>query len=243
MKRFKSLLILAALLTLPLIYFTACNNKSEVTSPNQVNFDSPQYAVIDYTDLMNGVEDATMDNDMVYNNSLYSYGFLSMSSFVQGNASGMMNGGMMSVTGGGANWIMKFDFGKHLGLFFRRLNLSDQQKADLKAFMVKFHDDMKPLVQQFRDANADIIKAANVDRKAILEQVKAGTMTRDAAKAALKDLNDRTREQIKNNPASQTVKASMCALRATLFTDIASKLTGDQLTKWTDFSSKFPNPC
>ncbi|MCX6174532.1 MAG: hypothetical protein NTZ27_07280 [Ignavibacteriales bacterium] len=243
MKRFKSLLILAALLTLPLIYFTACSNKSEVNGPNQINFDSPQYAVIDYTDLMNGVEDATLNNDMTYDNSLYSYGFLSMSSFVQGNASGMMNGGMMSVNGGGTNWIMKFDFGKHLGLFFRRLNLSDQQKSDLKALMVKFHDDMKPLVQQFRDANADIIKAANEARKLIVEDLRAGKITRQEAAAKLKVLNDDTRQKINDNAASQTIKASMCALRATLFTDIASKLTGDQVTKWTDFSSKFPNPC
>ncbi len=243
MKRFKSLLFITAIIALPLIYFTACSNKDQVNEPNQINFDSPQFAVIDYTDLMNGVEDATLDNDMTCDNSLYSYGFLRMSSFVQGNVSGMMGGGMMSVAGGGTNWITRFDFGKHLGLFFRRLNLSDQQKSDLKALMVKFHDDMKPLVQQFRDANADIIKATNIARKAILDQVKAGTMTREEAKTALKDLNDRTREQIKNNPATQTIKESMCALRATLFSDIASKLTGEQVTKWETFSSKIPNPC
>ena len=109
--------------------------------------------------------------------------------------------------------------------------------------MVKFHDDMKPLVQQFRDANADIIKAANEARKLIVEDVKAGKITRQEAAAKLKALNEDTRKKINDNPASQTIKTSMCALRSTLFTDIAGKLIGDQVTKWTDFSSKIPNPC
>lgn len=243
MKRFKSLLILAALLTLPLIYFTACNNKSEVTSPNQVNFDSPQYAVIDYTDLMNGVEDATMDNDMICSNSLYSYGFLSLSSFVQGNASGMMNGGMMSVTSGGANWIMKFDFGKHLGQILRRLNLTDAQKVLVKNAMTAYHTAMKPLVQQFRDANADIIKAANEARKAILDKVKAGNLSRADAKLLLDKLNKDTRDLIANNPKSHDVKLKMCAERDKLFTAIGSILDASQLTKWNDAIAKFPNPC
>lgn len=243
MKKFKSLLFITAFIALPLIYFTACSNKDQVNEPNQINFDSPQFAVIDYTDLMNGVEDATLDNDMTCDNSLYSYGFLGMSSFVQGNVSGMMNSGMMSVTGGGTNWIIRFDFGKHLGLFFRRLNLSDQQKSDLKALMVKFHEGMKPLAQQFKDANADIIKAANDARKLIVEDLKAGKITRQEAATKLKALNDDTRKKINDNPATQTIKASMCALRSTLFDDIAALLTPDQVKKWNDFSSKIPNPC
>ena len=236
MKRFKSLLFLTAILALPLIYFTACSNKSEINEPNQVNFDSPTMAIIDFNDAQNGIEDATLETGMTLSPSLFSYSFINDKNFTHGNVPmmGMVAGNM---------WMGRFDWGKHLGLFFRRLNLSDQQKSDLKALMVKFHDDMKPLVQQFRDANADIIKAANESRKAILEQVKAGTMTREAAKTALKDLNDKTREQIKNNHATQTVKASMCALRTPLFNGIKGILIGDQVTKWNAFSLLIPNPC
>ncbi len=233
MKRFKSLLFITALITLPLMYFTACSNKDQVNEPNQINFDSPQFAVIDYFDAQNAIEDATLDKDMVINGDFAGYKFMnSMSNLTPGNP--MLRGNP---------WLERFDFGKHLGLFFRRLNLSDQQKSDLKAFMIKFHEDMKPLVQQFRDANAEIVKSANEARKLIVEDLKAGIITREEAAVKLKALNEETRDKIKNNPATQTIKTSMCALRTTLFNDIASILTADQLTKWETFSSKIPNPC
>ncbi|NJD21908.1 MAG: hypothetical protein FIA82_04475 [Melioribacter sp.] len=233
MKRFRSLLFITALITLPLIYFTACSNKDQVNEPNQINFDSPQFAVIDYFDAQNAIEDATLDKDMAINSDFAGYKFMnSMSNLTPGNP--MLRGNP---------WLEKFDFGKHLGLFFKRLNLSDDQKIQLRNLMTKFHDDMKPLVQQFRDANADIIKAANEARKLIVEDLKAGTITRQEAAEKLKALNEETRDKIKNNPATQTIKESMCALRTTLFNDIASILTPDQLTKWNDFSSKIPNPC
>lgn len=233
MKKFKSLLFITTLITMPFIYFTACSNKDQVNEPNQINFDSPQFAVIDYFDAQNAIEDATLDKEMAVNSDFAGYKFMSsMSTLTHGNP--MLRGNP---------WLEKFDFGKHLGLFFKKLNLSDDQKIQLRNLMTKFHDDMKPLVQQFRDANADIIKAANIERKAILDQVKAGTITREEAKTALKALNEETRDKIKNNPATQTIKASMCALRTVLFNDIASILTPDQLIKWNNFSSKIPNPC
>lgn len=233
MKRFKSSLFITALITLPLIYFTACSNKDQVNEPNQINFDSPQFAVIDYFDAQNAIEDATLDKDMAINGDFAGYKFMnSMGNLTPGNP--MLRGNP---------WLEKFDFGKHLGLFFKRLNLSNEQKTQLRSLMTTFHDDMKPLVQQFRDANADIIKAANEARKLIVEDLKAGTITRQEAAAKLKALNEETRDKIKNNPATQTIKESMCALRTILFNDIASILTPDQLTKWNNFSSKIPNPC
>ena len=233
MNKFKSLLFITALITLPLIYFTACSNKDQVNEPNQINFDSPKFAVIDFLDAENSVEDATLEKDMAVNSDFAGYKFMnSMSTMTPGNPKLRGN-----------PWLEKFNFGKHLGLFFKKLNLSDDQKTQLRNLMTKFHDDMKPLVEQFRDANADIIKAANEARKLIVEDLKAGNLTRQEAAAKLKTLNEETRDKIKNNPATQTIKASMCALRTTLFNDIASILTADQLTKWNEFSSKIPNPC
>jgi Spy/CpxP family protein refolding chaperone len=143
----------------------------------------------------------------------------------------------------GNPWLEKFDFGKHIGMFFKRLHLSDAQKTQLRDLMKKFHDDMKPLVQQFKDANADIIKAANEARRLIVEEVKAGRMTREEAAPKLKKLNDETRDKIKNNPATQTIKASMCALRKNLIDSITGILVGEQVTKWKAFVLLMPNPC
>ena len=224
---------------LPVLYFTGCNKHDEITSPKDLNYDSPQYALIDYNDLLNGVEDATLDNEMVFSNSLYSYGFINLSSFVQSNASSIM----MSITGDRGNWIIKFDWIKHLGLFFRGLNLSDAQKSQLKDLTRKFHDDMKPLVGEFRTANADIIAKANAERKAIVDKVKAGTLTREEAKPLLDALNKKTRNDIANNPASLAVKKKICDAKADLISKIGSILSADQRIKWNDKISKIPDPC
>ncbi len=233
MKLFKSFLVVAVMLSLPLFYFSACSDKSEVNTPNQLNFESPQFAVIDFSDVLNGVEDATLDSDMTFDNSLANYSFMnSMNSFTTGNS--MMNGNP---------WMMRFDFGKHLGLFFRGLKLTDAQKIQVKDFMIKFHDSMKPLVQQFKDANADIIAKANANRKAIVDSVKAGTLTREQAAAQLKTLNQATRDKINANPATIDIKAKMCATRTQLFEDIKGILVGDQLTKFENLIKLIKNPC
>ena len=119
MKQIKFLLGLVALLSLPLFYFTGCSDKSDVNSPNQMNFDSPQFALVDYSDIDNAIEEGTIDYPMTFNGVMSTYSFLNMGNgFTMGGA--MMKGNL---------WLERFDFGKHLGLLFRRLNLTDAQIA------------------------------------------------------------------------------------------------------------------
>ncbi len=233
MQKFKSFLVVAVILSFPLFYFSACSDKADVNAPNQLNFDSPQFAVIDYNYVQNGVEDATLDSNMTFNTTLANYSFMnSMNSFSPGNS--MMNRNP---------WLMHFDMGKHLGLFFRGLNLTDAQRNQIKDQMAQYHATIKPLVQQFKDANADIIAKANADRKAIADSVKAGTLTRAQASVKIKALNQTTRDEIKNNPKSVEIKKEMCDEKANLFAEIAKILTPDQLVKWNNRISKIPDPC
>lgn len=233
MKQIKFLLGLVALLSLPLFYFTGCSDKSDVNSPNQMNFESPQFAFIDFTDVNNAIEDGTIDSPIAINNVLSNYSFINMGvAFIDG-------GPMMK----GNPWLERFDFGKHLGLFFRRLNLTDAQKTQLKDLMVKYHETMKPLVKEFLDANKDIITDANAKRKAIVDSVKAGTLTKADAAQHLKALNEATRDAIKNNPKTVEVKTKMCAARTQLFTDINRILVGDQVTKFENLIKLIKNPC
>ncbi len=238
MKKIKLLMLFAAFIVLPLIYFTGCSDKSEVTSPNQVYFDSPTMAIIDFNDAQNGIEDATLETGMTLSPSLFSYSFINDKNFTPGNVPmmGMVAGNM---------WMGRFDWGKHLGFILRRLNLTDTQKGQVKDAVTAFHAAMKPLVKEFHDANAVIIKAANEARKAILDQVKAGTLSRADAKKQLDELNKATRDKIANNSASLEVKKKMCTERDNLFNAIVLILTpnADQLKKWNDAVAKFPNPC
>ena len=215
------------------IFFAGCSDKGNVNAPQQVNLESAQFAVIDYGDVQNAVEDATLDTPMTFNATMLSYNFMNGDrSFAPGDPLFL-----------GMQWFDRFDFHKHLGLFFMQLNLTSDQKTQIRDLFKTFQTDMKPLVQQFYDANKDIISASNATRKTILDSLKAGTITRDQASADLKTLNQATHSQIDANPASQSVKASMCTERDKLFAGISAVLQGDQLTKWNQWISTIKNPC
>jgi hypothetical protein len=57
------------------LYFSGCSQHNDINSPgspgmNNMNYNSAQFTVLDYTDFNNGINDATLDNDMAFDNSL-----------------------------------------------------------------------------------------------------------------------------------------------------------------------------
>lgn len=216
-----------------LFYFTGCNDKGSVNAPWQMNFEMARFVVIDYGDVQNAVEDGTIENETTFNNTMLNYAFLDGDRPFKPGDPAMR----------GNQWFDRFDFGKHLGLFFPRLNLTDGQKTQVRDLMTTFHTSMKPLVRQYYDANKGIINDANAKRQLILDSLKAARITREQASADLRSLNQATHLLIDNNPASKTIKAAMCTERNTLFAGIRAVLQGDQITKWDDWISKIKNPC
>jgi len=233
MKTTRFVLALAVLTIGAVVYFTGCSDRGSVNAPWQLNFEIAQFAIIDYGDLQNAIEDGTTESDITFNSTMLNYGFASDErSFGPGNP--MMRG---------IQWFDRFDFAKHLGFFFRQLNLTDGQKTKIRDLAKTFHTNMKPLVQQFHDANKVVLSAANAKRRLIAESFKAGTITREAAAAGLKTLNQETRDLIDANPASKRIKTAMCAERDTLFAGIRVVLEGNQITKWDDWTSRIKNQC
>lgn len=233
MKSIKSLFALTSFIILAFIGFSGCSDKGDVNAPGQANFDSPEFAFIDYTDVTNGIEEASLENEITFDNTLFNYTFV--------GTNGVMTPGNPKLKGN--PWMHRFDFGKHLGLFFRGLKLTDAQKVLLKEHMTKFHETMKPLVQQFKEANAQIIADANEARKAIMEKVKDGSLTRLEAAVQLKKLNEDTRALIDANPATIDIKTQMCAARDQLLSDVRSVLVDDQVTKFDNLMKLIKNPC
>ena len=233
MNRTGFILTLAVLTIGAVVYFTGCSDRGSVNAPWQLNFEIAQFAIIDYGDLQNAIEDGTTESDITFNSTMLNY------SFVSDNRPFGPGQSMMS----GMRWFDRFDFAKHLGFFFRQLNLSDEQKTKIRDLAKTFHTAMKPLVQQFHDANKDIISAANAKRRLIAESLKSGMITREAAAAELKVLNQGTRDQIDNNPASKRIKTAMCAERDKLFAGMSTILQGDQIIKWNSWILKINNPC
>ncbi len=213
--------------------FNGCENNDEVTSSNTDNFDSPQYAIIDYSDVENGIEDATLEKGMTLNNSLFSY------TFVQGNNDFRNGNGPLR----GNAWFDRFNFAKHIGRILRHLDLSEDQKTAVHDFVVTFHDAAKPLVEEFHEVNKPIIEEANAQRELIIEDLKNGVITREQAHQALRDLNEATREKIKANADNLNLKENLCNERDVLFGNIESVLTAEQLTQWNEAVSRMPNIC
>ncbi len=212
---------------------SACSDRGNVNGPRQMNFDVAQFAIVDYSDVQNGIEDASTETDMKFNSTLLNYGFMDGDrTFVPGDPALR-----------GMPWFDRFNFGKHLGLLFRQLNLTDDQKVRVRDLARTFQQNMKPLIQQFSDANKSIIQDANAKRRSIMDDVRSGKITRDTAAAKIKDLNQTTRELIKNNPSSQSIKVLMCAERDKLFAGITAVLQGEQVTKWNNWRERIPDPC
>jgi Spy/CpxP family protein refolding chaperone len=233
MKASKIMVLFALLAVGVALFFSACHDRSNINGPREFNFEIAQFAIIDISDVENGIEDATTESDMTFNSTMLNYSVMGG----DGNFAPMHPGLM------GMRWFDRYDFGKHLGFFFRQLNLTDDQKSAIRDLARTFHDNMRPLVRQFYDANKTIIQEANTSRKAIMDQVTAGTLTRAEAAVKIKDLNQKTRDKIKANPDSQPIKTEMCAERDKLFAGVKGKLQGDQITKWDNWIAKIKDPC
>jgi hypothetical protein len=233
MKSIKFVLPLASFLAGVAFVFSACNDKGNLNAPGQINLDAAQFAVIAYGDVLNAVEDGSPDKDMTFNSAMLTYGF----------AGGDRGFGPGDPSFRGMPWFDHFNFGKHMGLFFRQLNLTDDQKTQVRDLAKVFQQNMKPLVAQFYAANKAIIDSANVSRRQIMDDVKSGKITRADAASKITALNQATRSLIQSNPASQSVKAAMCNERDKLFAGVKAILVGDQITKWNTWVSNIQNPC
>lgn len=233
MKNLKALFALS-LIILPVLFLAGCNKQDEVTSPTNANFDSAQYLMIDYFDAQNAIEDATLDADLSINPTMLNYNFVSADDFKPG--SGMMRGAAVG-------WMVKYDWNKHLGMIFRKLKLTEEQKTKVDVLVKAYHETMKPLVKEFAEANKTIIEAAKEQRKAIAQDVKDGKITKREAEQKIKNMNERVRNAIETNEATVAVRRKMCDARKTFLDGVRVELTTEQQTTWDDAVARMKSPC
>lgn len=234
MKKYKLelLFVFSVLATLLLALFTSCDDHNGINNPRNIEFDSPLYAIVDFTDLQNAIQNASLNNDMIFNSVLLSYGFMNPDAFIPGSA--MMRNNP---------WLGEFDNNKRIGWIFRSLDLTPVQKDSIRGFLNVYHDSMKVLVKAFFNEIKDTIQNANVQRRAIVDSLKRGEINRQQAKDDLTALNQDTRNKIQNDQVVQSIKSDMCQQRGDLFNNVGSVLTADQLTKWNEMISKLKSPC
>jgi hypothetical protein len=136
------------------------------------------------------------------------------------------------------NPVLRFD---PLGKILNSLALSTDQVTAIKFLLSRHIDCVKAAMLALRESEKPIIDDARAKQKAIMEQVKNATLTREAAKTKLKALNDETRKALTQNPARLPACNAMKECLKDLFTSVRETLnTQDQLNKWDAWVAKQP---
>ena len=188
------------------------------TDPNSFNTDS--FAIVDPEDAFANIEDATLDSEMAMK-SVYRDG-----------------------DGGFARHHMHPKGpGSHLAPVLFRLGLDRDQVRQLVEIIWQHRGASRDAFEGLRDANADLIELANAERRSIVEAYRAEEITREEAIEQLRALNQRTREAIRNNPANDPYLREICENRLSLFEDIRSILTGDQVALWDGWLAGLDDDC
>lgn len=131
----------------------------------------------------------------------------------------------------------------HLGQIFRELELTDNQKDQLKQILENHHSSAKEIHEDFKPKIQEILDQARAERQAILDRVKAGEITRDEAKDLIRQLNEDTRTQIENTDGFAEMKAELCDLKKILVADITGILSESQLVQWNDWLANLQDEC
>jgi|GEM_PF-2899736 len=125
--------------------------------------------------------------------------------------------------------------GDGLKMLFKTLDLDDSQKESMKSFMEAYRDCAKPSFTDLRDLHKEYKAEANAERKVIIEQIKAGEITKEQAKDEFKAIHDATKEAMQNNEDRAEIIETIKKCRETLHESIASILSAEQLelfNKW-----------
>lgn len=132
----------------------------------------------------------------------------------------------------------------HLGMILRKLNLTQEQIDAIKLLLRAHMDCVKTQMQILRESERAILKAANQERRSIMEQAKNEGWTREQLREALKALAMRTREALQNNPVRLEVCLAIKDCMKTLLDGIEALLTPDQLIIWSEWRNALPDrPC
>lgn len=204
-------LIWAAALSLVLMISTGCTETS-TTSPEDdgLALYSSSTESSDGLLLPMNVEDATLDNAMM----------------VSSNANDFCDNAGGEVRDNGR------DRKPHPGPFdrlLRALKLTTEQQAQVREFLAAHKECVSSAMQVMREATSEIIEGANAARQEVLAKLQAGEITREEARAAIREINQRAREAIKNSDVVARVREMLKSCDEEFIAKLKQILTEDQL--------------
>ena len=217
-KRFFSILGVLAILA----SVTACNSTSgDLAAPGQPDLaalDTDQFAVVDQEDAFATIKDASVDTDMTWEP--------------------VMDGPLFHRHRNHPGHL-----GSHLRYVLHDLGITFEQLELIRGFV---HDHIERIIPEFRglrEVNQPIIEEANRQRRAIMEALNKGDITREEAVRMMIQLMVETRMAIRNNPDNLPFLTAICESKKQLFADIRSILTEEQQAIWDAWVARLGGPC
>lgn len=215
MKRFSRISMLLAIFALSLGFvLTSCQSDNPVSTSTTQSYDLVSFGTLVETPQ---VSDMTFDNNMKLMNDM--------------EPERVENGALF----GGKTPMFRFK------QIFDKLNLTDAQKTAIQGYFQSHIDCEKAARLAFFNKISAIMEAANVQRQAILDQLKSGAIDRNTAKQQLAALNESTKAQITATGAIAELQAALKACTDELITNIKSQLTPEQLTLFENWLAKAPS--
>jgi hypothetical protein len=117
------------------------------------------------------------------------------------------------------------------------LNLTEDQRAQVATLLEEHRACATEALKVLREHNQTIIEAAKAARQEVLAKLEAGEITPEEARAAIKQINQRAREALKNSEVLQRVREMLKACDDAFIRSLSSILTEDQLAilkRWMD---------
>lgn len=124
--------------------------------------------------------------------------------------------------------------GNHFGFFFRKLNLSNTQKAQLKDYMMDYRDCVKDNRKDIFQAVKVILAKARLDRKVVVDAYKDGEMTKSQAEAEIAIINAQTRMELQTDDTIDMAIENIRNCRKNLIDNIRAMLNEDQREEFDD---------
>lgn len=115
-----------------------------------------------------------------------------------------------------------------LGRILKQLNLTEEQVAQIREFMQAYRDCVKNALITLRESEKQILQQANQARQEVREKLQNGEITKEEAWQLMRQINQRTREALMNNPVRQQVLQQLKDCWDTLINNIKSILTDEQ---------------
>ena len=201
-----------------LMFMQSCSNEGSVS--NSGSDDTPAYVVYDYNVDVVECTDATIENDFFIEDA--------------------ENLRPTDDAKNGRELNPKVKQRIDLARVFNAMNLTDEQKADIRALMQAKIPCENQWFRKLQAVRNQIVQRANEARRTIMEQVKNGEITREEAKRQLNQLNMKVREAIRTHPINEEVRLGLIACNEEFFDSIADLLTEEQLVIWKRFLDSLP---